>query len=119
MTAIKKMSVLVLIGVFVLMGTVWGQEKKKPVGTIEIDQTQFGFIVGGSSGHGVLHFKGKEYEVIGVAKHTETLDDYVVYFDEERNMWVRPVEMFLQTVVRDGKVLSRFSYIGDGPKAGA
>lgn len=61
------------------------------------------------------HFKGKEYEVIGVARHSETMEDLVVYrplYESESEYWIRPVAMFLETVEHDGKVLSRFAYIG-------
>ena len=61
------------------------------------------------------HFKGREYEVIGVAKHSETLAPMVVYraLYGERGLWVRPAEMWSETVTRDGKTMPRFSYIGD------
>lgn len=60
------------------------------------------------------HFKGNEYEVIGVAKHSETMEDLVVYrkLYGDHGLWVRPVRMFLDTVERDGKTMSRFTYIG-------
>lgn len=65
------------------------------------------------------HYKWQEYEVIGSAKHSETLEDLVVYralytSDEfpEGQIRVRPKEMFLGNVTIDGKVLKRFSYIG-------
>ena len=59
------------------------------------------------------HFKGKEYEVVGVAKHSETLEDMVVYRQLYGNggLWVRPKEMFLDTVERDGKVFKRFTLV--------
>ena len=61
------------------------------------------------------HFKGMEYEVVGVAKHSETLEDMVVYraLYGERGLWVRPASMWNETVTRDGKTLPRFIYIGD------
>lgn len=59
------------------------------------------------------HFKGKEYEVLFVAKHSETLEDMVVYraLYGEGTVWVRPAAMFSQTVSRDGKEFPRFTYI--------
>lgn len=56
------------------------------------------------------HFKGNEYEVIGTAKHSETLEELVVYraLYGERGLWVRPVEMFTQTVMHEGKNIPRF-----------
>ncbi|MGN0467753.1 MAG: DUF1653 domain-containing protein [Acutalibacteraceae bacterium] len=61
------------------------------------------------------HFKGNEYQVIGVARHSETLEDYVVYraLYGEQKLWVRPVKMWDETVERDGKTFKRFEYIGD------
>ncbi|MGN1419054.1 MAG: DUF1653 domain-containing protein [Acutalibacteraceae bacterium] len=61
------------------------------------------------------HFKGNEYEVIGVARHSETLEDYVVYraLYGEQKLWVRPAKMWNETVERDSKTFRRFEYIGD------
>ena len=61
------------------------------------------------------HFKGMEYEVIGVAKHSETLEPMVVYraLYGEGGLWVRPAEMWQETVTRDGVTRPRFTYIGD------
>ena len=60
------------------------------------------------------HFKGNEYEVIGTAKHSETLEEYVVYkaLYGEGGLWVRPKEMWNETVERDGKTFKRFEFIG-------
>lgn len=59
------------------------------------------------------HFKGPEYEVIGLAKHSETLEDLVVYKDSSGELWVRPVKMFLEEVEVNGKKVPRFKYIGE------
>ena len=61
------------------------------------------------------HFKGREFEVIGVAKHSETLEEMVVYRQlyGEHGLWVRPASMWEETVERDGKTYKRFTYIGD------
>jgi hypothetical protein len=59
------------------------------------------------------HYKGKEYEVIGVAKHSETLEELVVYralYGSEQ-IWVRPLEMFIEEVEVNGKKIPRFCYI--------
>ena len=60
------------------------------------------------------HFKGREYEVIGVAKHSETLEEMVVYRQlyGEHGLWVRPASMWEEKVERDGKTFTRFTYIG-------
>lgn len=61
------------------------------------------------------HFKGNEYEVIGIAKHSETLEDFVVYkaLYGEHGLWVRPLKMFEETIIRDGKEIKRFEYIDE------
>ena len=61
------------------------------------------------------HFKGGEYEVIGVARHSETMEKLVVYraLYGERGLWVRPAGMWLETVERDGQRLPRFAYLGE------
>ena len=61
------------------------------------------------------HFKGNEYEVIGTAKHSETMEEMVVYraLYGEFGLWVRPASMWEETVERDGKTYTRFTYIGD------
>ena len=59
------------------------------------------------------HFKGNEYEVVAIAKHSETLEEMVVYRDlkNEGKFWVRPASMWNETVERDGKVFKRFEFI--------
>ena len=59
------------------------------------------------------HFKGNEYEVIGIAKHSETLEKMVIYraLYGDGGMWVRPAEMWEETVERDGQIFKRFTYI--------
>jgi len=64
------------------------------------------------------HFKGNFYEVIGIAHHSETLEEMVVYkalykhheFGENA-LWVRPKKMFLEKVVKDGKSIPRFKFL--------
>lgn len=60
------------------------------------------------------HFKGNMYEVIAIAKHSETLEEMVVYraLYGQGDVWVRPAAMWNETVERDGKVFRRFEYIG-------
>lgn len=57
------------------------------------------------------HYKGKEYEVIGIAKHSETLEDLVVYraLYDDKQIWVRPVKMFLEEVEVGGNKILRFT----------
>lgn len=59
------------------------------------------------------HFKGNEYEVIALAKHSETLEDIVVYraLYGEMGIWVRPASMWQEMITRDGKTFRRFEKI--------
>lgn len=64
------------------------------------------------------HYKGKEYEVIGVGKHSENLENLVIYkalynSDEFGNeaLWIRPKDMFMEKVVFEGNEVNRFEYI--------
>ena len=61
------------------------------------------------------HFKGNEYEVIAFAKHSETLEDMVVYkaLYGDGGVWVRPLSMWNERVEKDGKTFLRFTYIGE------
>lgn len=60
------------------------------------------------------HYKGKEYDVIGLATHSETLEEYVVYraLYGERRLWVRPKSIFLGTASVNGIAVPRFFYLG-------
>ncbi len=64
------------------------------------------------------HYKGKLYQVIGIAKHSETLEELVVYqaLYESKEfgnnaIWVRPASMFTETVLVNGKEVKRFEFI--------
>ena len=61
------------------------------------------------------HYKGNEYTVLGLARHSETLEELVVYRQEygDHGLWVRPASMFLQTVELEGKQVPRFRPIED------
>lgn len=61
------------------------------------------------------HYKGNKYEVLGVAKHSETLEPMVVYkaLYGEGDIWVRPAGMWNETIVVNGVETSRFVYVGD------
>ncbi|HXA01086.1 MAG TPA: DUF1653 domain-containing protein [Cytophagaceae bacterium] len=64
------------------------------------------------------HYKGKNYEVLGVARHSETLEEIVVYkalYESEfglDTLWVRPKIMFQEKVIHDGREVDRFEFIG-------
>ena len=67
------------------------------------------------------HYRGNFYELIGIARHSETLEEMVVYralYESEfgKNvLWVRPKAMFLETVEHEGKRVPRFKFISDMP----
>ncbi len=60
------------------------------------------------------HFKGNEYQVLGVAKHSETLEEMVVYraLYGAGDLWIRPKAMFLGEVKIGGRKVPRFEYLG-------
>ena len=64
------------------------------------------------------HYKGKYYEVVGLARHSETLEELVVYralYKSEignKSLWVRPRKMFLEKIKVGLKTVSRFKYVG-------
>jgi hypothetical protein len=60
------------------------------------------------------HYKGNEYEVVGVARHSETGERLVVYrpLYGDSGLWVRPLAMFAETVTVDGESVPRFAYLG-------
>ena len=59
------------------------------------------------------HYKGNQYEVIGIARHSETLEELVVYqaLYGNRDLWVRPLKMFYEAIEINGKKVPRFKYI--------
>jgi len=61
------------------------------------------------------HYKGKEYQVLGVAKHSETGEELVVYkkLYDDYSMCVRPLSMFTENVEVNGKKMPRFEYVGE------
>lgn len=66
------------------------------------------------------HFKGNEYEVIGVGKHSETLEEMVIYKSlyiskefNEKVIWIRPVKSFNEHVEIAGKQVPRFQFLGE------
>lgn len=61
------------------------------------------------------HYKGQEYTVLGVARHSETLEELVVYRQEygDRDLWVRPRAMFEERVIVEGCEKPRFQFVGE------
>jgi hypothetical protein len=61
------------------------------------------------------HFKGNEYMVLSIARHSETMEDFVVYqaLYGEQGVWVRPAAMWNEIIEREGKKYRRFEYIGE------
>lgn len=59
-----------------------------------------------------LHFKGKRHTVIGVARHSETLEEMVVY-KHDGKLWVRPLQMFFEKVEVNGRFVPRFKFVGE------
>lgn len=59
------------------------------------------------------HYKGKDYIVLGIARHSETEEELVVYRPDygDRGLWVRPKTMFLEAVEVDGREVPRFQFI--------
>lgn len=60
------------------------------------------------------HYKGNQYSVLGLARHSETEEELVVYRQEygDRSLWVRPKQMFLETIQVDGRTVPRFQFVG-------
>ncbi len=63
-----------------------------------------------------LHYKGNKYKVLGIAKHSETLEELIVYRTLYNNplakLWVRPKHIFEEMVQINGKITPRFKYLG-------
>ncbi|GAA0910124.1 hypothetical protein GCM10009552_21740 [Rothia nasimurium] len=61
------------------------------------------------------HFKGMPYRVLGVARHSETMEEHVVYqaLYGDHGLWVRPAAMFAETVEHEGRVQPRFAFERD------
>lgn len=61
------------------------------------------------------HFKGNYYQVLHLAKHSETEETFVVYhpYDKKDDIWIRPLSMFTETITREGKSFQRFQFIAE------
>ena len=63
------------------------------------------------------HYRGMRYRVLGMAKHSETLEDLVVYealYDNKvSKTWARPLAMFLDKIEKDGELINRFEFVGE------
>ena len=72
---------------------------------------QKNIVIGGK----YKHHKGKFYRILGVGKHSETLEEFVYYeclYDNPHGKyWIRPKEMFLEEVKKDGKKVPRFALV--------
>lgn len=64
------------------------------------------------------HFKGGIYRVVGIARHSETEEELVVYRSPAGDLWVRPKDMFFGTAVQDGAAVTRFVRIADATDGG-
>ncbi|MED4883138.1 DUF1653 domain-containing protein [Bacillus smithii] len=58
------------------------------------------------------HYKGGIYNVIGTGKHTETLEEFVIYEGTKGDLWIRPVKMFFEDVEVNGLKVRRFEHLG-------
>lgn len=65
------------------------------------------------------HYKGPQYHVIDIVRHSETEEELVLYraLYGERGLWVRPKEMFFEKVTKDGKTMDRFAFLGEYSEA--
>ncbi len=63
------------------------------------------------------HYKGGDYQVIGVARHSETLEPLVLYrpLYSDTGLWVRPHSMFFEQIVVDGTTQARFAFVSAAP----
>jgi hypothetical protein len=83
--------------------------RSKPTGGVHVLEMQSPIQAGR-----YRHYKGREYIVIGVARHSETQEELVVYRQDygDRSLWVRPRTMFLENIEVDGRSVPRFAFVG-------
>lgn len=61
------------------------------------------------------HYKGQRYRVLGIAQHTETSDEFVIYqaLYGDQLLWARPISLFYEKVLQDSQEVSRFKFLGE------
>jgi len=61
------------------------------------------------------HYKGNFYEVVDIARHSESEEEMVVYrkLYDDHSLWVRPLDMFMEGVLVDGRLVPRFEWVGE------
>ncbi len=73
-----------------------------------LEAGMFNLVAGGT----YEHYSGKRYHVIGLARHTETNEELVIYKSlDDGNLWVRPVAMFIETISLNGSIQPRFRLV--------
>jgi ribosomal protein S18 acetylase RimI-like enzyme len=104
--------------IYAIMVARWNPKAKTAIGTHEQHESSTGDVDAINGRY--RHYKGGIYAVLGVAHHSETLEELVVYraeYDSEefgdRALWVRPKTVFLETVEIEGKEVPRFAFVGD------
>jgi hypothetical protein len=63
------------------------------------------------SGSVYEHYKGPHYKVFRVARHSETLEELIIYTDEKGDLWARPLTMFLENITINGQTRPRFKLV--------
>ncbi len=88
-------------------------ENKLKLGKYEYPQGTAVCVQSLRPGTNWLHYKGNQYEVIGIAKHSETLEELVVYraLYGNNDIYARSLKMFLETIEVDGEKIPRFRYL--------
>jgi hypothetical protein len=61
------------------------------------------------------HYKGQTYLVLGVARHSETFEEFVVYQAEygDKSIWIRPIAMFIEQITLNGQQMPRFKFVDE------
>jgi len=104
------------VSVYERLGFVKTDAQQEKDGIIYVPMTHLIDLVDNPIPLGIYrHYKGNQYEAIGLAKHSETMEDMVIYraLYGERRIWVRPLSMWNNPIEVDGKTVKRFEYAGD------